>query len=76
MNKEKALELIEETLEELRIEGQCDFCGEYDYPVNGDERGYDEVLPEDAEGWQIDHSDDCFIIRLENIYKELLGEGK
>jgi len=46
-------------------EGGCPLCWAKDYPVKGDKRGYEEVLPEEAEEWNIDHDENCPVKILE-----------
>ena len=48
-----------------RCEGSCPYCGEQDYPVKGDKKGYDEVLPEDAEEYHLDHAEDCIVTKID-----------
>ena len=66
MSKE-ALALLEKIAELLyqRTEGYCPWCGAKDYPVFGDKQGYDEVKPEDAEEWRIEHSDTCVVAYID-----------
>lgn len=65
-DNQKIKELLEAITEELyqKDEGSCRFCGEQDYPVRGDKKGYKEVLPEDAEEYHLDHLDDCIVTKL------------
>ena len=65
---------ISDLLEEIsqQSEGVCPFCFADDFPVNGEKGGYDEVLPEDAEEWQIEHCPDCVVLILESAYNKII----
>ena len=69
MNNEKAIKLVEEIKEAMYqdSEGHCSHCGAKDYPVRDDKKGYEEVEPEDAEEWNIDHSDTCPVVKLDQL---------
>ena len=62
---------LEELLEEIsqHSEGNCPFCFAEDFPVQGKERGYENVKPEDAEEWNLEHFPDCPVLAIEkNLY--------
>ncbi|KKL13260.1 hypothetical protein LCGC14_2527570, partial [marine sediment metagenome] len=70
MKNEKAIKkLLEEITEDIyqSSEGQCPLCGEKDYPVCGDKKGYGEVLAEDAEEWRLDHTEKCPVTKLDQL---------
>ena len=72
---EKAIEQVLEYVYQ-QSEGHCALCGAKDYPVKGDKQGYENVKPEDAEEWRIDHEDNCPVSILGNqkeIVVEVLG---
>lgn len=66
--RDDLLEVCKKAQEELyqKCAGKCPFCGEPDFPVCGDKKGYGNVLPEDAEEWQLDHLPDCIVTLLDN----------
>lgn len=65
---------IEDILESIHqdSEGNCPFCGAKDFPVNGNKKGYEEVNPEDAEEYNIEHFDDCIVLDLEKILDKII----
>ena len=74
MSKEaiwKVLEFIHQ-----HSEGSCPLCEAEDYPVCGDKKGYENVLSEDAEEWQIDHYESCPVIYLEEACARLKEQPK
>ena len=68
---------LDPLLEEIHqySEGCCPFCFADDFPVKGDKSGYDEVLPEDAEGWRLEHYPDCLVLDLENALLKARPDG-
>ncbi len=70
MKKEQIIKLLEKITESIyqKSQGECPLCYEKDYPVCGDKRGYDEVDPEDAEEWALDHADDCPVTMLDKLH--------
>lgn len=64
---------LEELLEQITqlSDGSCPFCSAEDFPVNGELSGYDEVEPEDAEEYQIEHDPDCLILDLEKAHSKI-----
>lgn len=69
----KAKELVDEALESIYqlSEGRCPLCGEADYPVCGEKKGYGEVKAEDAEEWRLDHTDNCPVTKLDQALAAL-----
>lgn len=68
MDKEQEIRELLETISETlyqHCEGACQYCGAQDYPVNGEKSGYDEVKSEDAEEWNIDHTESCIVTKLD-----------
>jgi len=77
--KDRLKEVIFDFLEDVHqhTEGNCPLCGAEDFPVNGDRRGYEEVTPEEAEEYNIEHFEDCLVCDLERVLdkmKEVYGE--
>jgi len=57
-------------------EGSCPFCDAEDYPVKGKKKGYDNVSPDEAEEWNIDHRDDCLVTIIGNALSRVEKEIK
>ena len=72
----EVIELLEKVVEAQyqKVDGYCPWCGAKDYPVCGDKQGYSEVKPEDAEEWQIDHSEDCIVVYIDQALALLRAE--
>ena len=68
MEKEKVREILE-FIESYSVE-KCPFCSEKNYPVKGDLKGWNKVEPYEAEGWDIDHTEDCPVSMLERMSKD------
>ncbi len=71
--KKHILKRVEDLLEEIsqHSEGSCPFCGSEDYPVKGSKKGYNDVSVDEAEEWNLDHHDDCFVTHLESLCERL-----
>jgi len=67
-------ELLMEILEAIsQASENCVFCGAISYPVKAKKRGYEEVKPEDAEEYHIDHFDDCIVTKIEQQLQDELA---
>ena len=57
-------------------EGMCIFCGSEDYPVKGEKKGYENISPDEAEEWNIDHDADCLATIIDNALIKVEKEIK
>ena len=68
---------LDKLLEEIsqHSEGQCPFCSAEDFPVKGKKVGYENVTPEEAEEWQLEHFDDCPVLVIERA-RQAIAEAE